>query len=382
SKLASAGLTVGSMPEAQEAHTPWYVRVMLGIAGFIAAAFLLGFVEFGLAFVLESKIASLAAGFMMIAAAYAVFRAAPHSDFGSMFALAVSFTGQALVVYGLWGMLTVRSAQPVVSIAVIEAILALFMPNFIHRVVSAYAAVLASALALASSGAEGVAGGLVALAVAGLWLNEVRFARQHAVVTPIGYGLTLAFIQVEGSNFTGHSVMAILGSHGQTWAMPWMGEALVVAAFLFAVWTLLRRAGWTLPESKSVLSLAIAAAIGAASFKAPGVAGGLMIVLVGFANGNRLLAGLGIAALLYYMALRFRMANDALPAIKGSASVSDGRIVALLDERSIAAFRRLEDGATLAGREVLLRYRVRNGELKFATNAFFFQEGTAKRYEG
>jgi uncharacterized membrane-anchored protein len=31
---------------------------------------------------------------------------------------------------------------------------------------------------------------------------------------------------------------------------------------------------------------------------------------------------------------------------------------------------------------VLLRYRVRNGELKFATNAFFFQEGTAKRYEG
>ena len=83
-----------------------------------------------------------------------------------------------------------------------------------------------------------------------------------------------------------------------------------------------------------------------------------------------------------YMALRFRMANDALPAIKGSASVSDGRIVALLDERSIAAFRRLEDGATLAGREVLLRYRVRNGELKFATNAFFFQEGTAKRYEG
>jgi uncharacterized membrane-anchored protein len=83
-----------------------------------------------------------------------------------------------------------------------------------------------------------------------------------------------------------------------------------------------------------------------------------------------------------YMALRFKMTNDALPAIKRSASVSDGRIVALLDERSIAAFRRLDDGAPLAGREVLLRYRVRNGELKFATNAFFFQEGTARRYEG
>jgi uncharacterized membrane-anchored protein len=83
-----------------------------------------------------------------------------------------------------------------------------------------------------------------------------------------------------------------------------------------------------------------------------------------------------------YMALRFKMANDALPAIKRSGSVADGRIVALLDERSIAAFRRLDGGAPLAGREVLLRYRVRNGELKFATNAFFFQEGSARRYEG
>src|SRR2546427_6741194 len=27
-------------------------------------------------------------------------------------------------------------------------------------------------------------------------------------------------------------------------------------------------------------------------------------------------------------------------------------------------------------------FRSRNGELKFATNAFFFQEGTAKRYAG
>ena len=322
SKLASAGLTVGSMPEAQEAHTPWYVRVMLGIAGFIAAAFLLGFVEFGLAFVLESKIASLAAGFMMIAAAYAVFRAAPHSDFGSMFALAVSFAGQGLVAYGVWGMLNERSAQPWVVIAAIEAILALAVPNFIHRVVSAYAAVVALALALASSGAEGIAGGLAAVAVAGLWLNEVRFARQHAVVTPIGYGLTLAFIQVEGSNFTGHSVMAILGSQGQTWAKPWMGEALVVAVLLSAVWMLLRRAGWSLPESKSILSLAVAGAIGAASFKAPGVAGGLMIVLVGFANGNRLLAGLGIAALLYYVSSYYYLLDATLLAKAGVLAAS------------------------------------------------------------
>jgi uncharacterized membrane-anchored protein len=31
--------------------------------------------------------------------------------------------------------------------------------------------------------------------------------------------------------------------------------------------------------------------------------------------------------------------------------------------------------------EVLLDYRVRDGAVKFATNAFFFQEGHAKTYE-
>jgi len=142
------------------------------------------------------------------------------------------------------------------------------------------------------------------------------------VMTPIGYGLTLAFIQVEGSNFTGHSVMAMLGSDARTWAMPWMGEALVVAAFLVAIGTLLRRAGWTMLESRSILSLAVAAALGAASFKAPGVAGGLMIAIVGFANGNRLLAGLGIAALLYYVSSYYYLLDATLLAKAGVLAAS------------------------------------------------------------
>lgn len=81
-----------------------------------------------------------------------------------------------------------------------------------------------------------------------------------------------------------------------------------------------------------------------------------------------------------YMALRFRMANDAGAAVRAAAS-PDGRIVAAVDERGVATYRRLHDGTPVASGEVLLRYRVRNGEIKFATNAFFFQEGTGQRYE-
>lgn len=81
-----------------------------------------------------------------------------------------------------------------------------------------------------------------------------------------------------------------------------------------------------------------------------------------------------------YMALRFKVANDALPAARGDAA-ADGRIVATLDTRGVASYRRIHDGKALAPNELLLRYRVRRNELKFATNAFFFEEGTAARYE-
>lgn len=60
--------------------------------------------------------------------------------------------------------------------------------------------------------------------------------------------------------------------------------------------------------------------------------------------------------------------------------LASGRIVAGLDADGIASYRRLDDGTPPAGGEVLLHYRVREGQIKFAGNSFFFQKGTAGRY--
>jgi uncharacterized membrane-anchored protein len=90
-----------------------------------------------------------------------------------------------------------------------------------------------------------------------------------------------------------------------------------------------------------------------------------------------------------YMALRFGVAEEAMRALPRTDSElsgntelisRDGRIVVSLDEKGIATFARLDDGQPLTGNEILMRYRVRNGELKFATNAYFFQEGTSEQY--
>lgn len=52
-----------------------------------------------------------------------------------------------------------------------------------------------------------------------------------------------------------------------------------------------------------------------------------------------------------------------------------------LDARDIGSFARLHAGQSLSEEEMLIRYRVRNGAVKLATNAFFFQEGHGAYYE-
>jgi uncharacterized membrane-anchored protein len=60
-----------------------------------------------------------------------------------------------------------------------------------------------------------------------------------------------------------------------------------------------------------------------------------------------------------------------------------GQIVVALDENSVARFVRRHDGRTPLGpREHLLTYRRRGGGIRVGTDAFHFQEGHARRYQG
>lgn len=90
-----------------------------------------------------------------------------------------------------------------------------------------------------------------------------------------------------------------------------------------------------------------------------------------------------------YMALRFAIGNRIQAALRqqGEADTArlepgSGQVIVQLDDNNVAQFQRLDRGKeVLADDEMRLHYRVRQGRVKFATNAFFFQEGHAKRYQ-
>lgn len=221
-----------------------------------------------------------------------------------MFALAVSLAGQALFIYGLLGFFGHSgNAAAWACVAIFESALAAIVPNFLHRVASAYASAIALAYAFVNVGGGFFAPGVTAGAIAWLWLNEARLAKAHSLVTPVAYGLTLAFIQIEATTLLGRGLVA----QGRVFqdvfqqSLAWVGEALVSVALLTTIVVLARRAGWRSGDRSMMLAIAAVAVVAAASFKAPGIAGGLMIVVVGFATANAVLVGIGVAGLILYV---------------------------------------------------------------------------------
>ncbi len=91
-----------------------------------------------------------------------------------------------------------------------------------------------------------------------------------------------------------------------------------------------------------------------------------------------------------YMALRFEVANEIQAQLRKLQTQSgttesllesqDGTIVVTLDNNLVGRFAHFANKQALGENERLMRFRVRNGQVKFATNAFFFQEGTAQIY--
>lgn len=81
-----------------------------------------------------------------------------------------------------------------------------------------------------------------------------------------------------------------------------------------------------------------------------------------------------------FMALRFKVADQLFGRGVTPKDAEDGRIVVKLDEHGVGNFIRRDDGKPLGAGEVALCYRIRNSQVKFATNGFFFQEGHASDY--
>jgi hypothetical protein len=140
-------LELGKAPESAAAERPWYIGLLLGVAGWFAGLLLLIFV--GAVLRPDSGPGALATGLVLLASAWGLFKVDRDGAFVSQMALALSIAGQFALLFGLHESIF-KSDKGIASIALVALLIQLAlvpaMPNRLHRSMSTLFACIAWAV--------------------------------------------------------------------------------------------------------------------------------------------------------------------------------------------------------------------------------------------
>lgn len=311
--LRDAGLVEGSAPAADNIESPWYVKTLLAFSGWLAALFLLGFVGVGFTFIIESNIASVLTGSLMIGGAFALLRM-QKNEFFEHLALAGSLAGQALIIFAIFKTTNHQEEVAWVLVVLLQSLLAVVIPSFVHRVFSSAVGAYALSMALFSLGAPYMVSGIIMFLAAWCWLNEFRYVQHMRKTRAIGYGLILALIPLKGTMIFGSDAFVLLSGKSlpELWIQPWMGEVLAAAVTLYVIWQLLQRYHQALNSRVAITALVSTLILCGVSFEVWGITVGIVIILLGYAGSNRVLLGLGITSLLFYISSYYYLMDTTL----------------------------------------------------------------------
>lgn len=240
---------------------------------------------------------------------------------------------------------------------------------------------------------------LALLVLALFWLPSPGIAFALAWML-LGFGLNRRHLAV----FGGLSLLVYLLIYYYQLQVPlldkalWLGGAAVLLFLLRALLWLVPRLTRTAPPTEQAVADPPGAAL---RWRTAVVLSGLVLAL-GFVNTaiwqREGLLATGRVAILElapvdprslmqgdYMALRFAAGDEVMQRFAAHTPgkpLLDGYVVLVPDGKGVAQVARIQPQAQpQAANEIALRYRMRGGQVRIVTNAYFFPEGQAERYE-
>lgn len=282
--------------------SPWYIRLILGVCGWLGGLFLLAFLGFAWFSAMEETGIGVV-GVVLIAIAYGLYRAT-KSELGEQFALALSLAGQIAIGVALFDGNEASRAWTCFAIGGLQLILMWVMPNPVHRSLSALFAVTALDFGFLLRGFPSPLPVIAAWLTAVFWMDESRWQlRLGDRLVPIASGVTLAGLlglapfafQELGIFFDTVGGEVPLYLRYVFRVLPVVG-ALV---WVWAGWRWTAQVAWRLRAPALLLSVLMAVA----GWWMPGVSLGLLVLLLGFARGRPALMGLGAAAGLLHLSM-------------------------------------------------------------------------------
>ena len=317
--LTQAKLVSGEIPHEREPESPWYVKILLAFSGWLAASFLLGFFFSLFSHLYKNIPLSLGIGSTLIVSAFFLLKM-KSNEFVEHLALALSLAGQILILIGVDRYFHANDSAVIwLIVASIQLILTFIMPNTVHRIASSFTAGIGFATALfyymGNLNLPILYSAGLMLITAWLWLNEFNYPKHIEKIRAIAYGLVLALITLNVTKiFTPYMILGVRYTESTSfaWFQPWMGEVLFSTVTLYVVWTLLKRQQPTISNQTITLALIGTLLLSLLSLQAPGLIVGVMVILLGFSASNRILIGLGVLSLLFFISHYYYALNNTL----------------------------------------------------------------------
>ena len=310
-KMTNANLVEGDEPEFDIINSPWYVKTLLAISGWLGAIFLLGFIFVWFSSLLDEPFVIFFLSFPLFICAYFILLI-PKNEFFEHFAVAVSLAGQALI---FWSLVELQSmSQAWLTFGIIQVLLVCFMASFLHRVFSTVLAALAFELSLTAIGAPYFLGSLLIFPTVWFCLHEFSFVSHYKRINGLMYGLVIATLLLNGNHHLGLNLMSFLSLTAEN--IITVPQRVIFMTFIFASFftarQLLLAYDIRLKTKLSVAVLSFSLILAITTLKAPGILVGLIVILLGFAHSNRVLLGVGVLSLLLYSSSYYSMMEDTL----------------------------------------------------------------------
>ena len=315
-KLNDLGLlnnnVIDKMASSEEG-SPWFINVFFGFTGILSSLFFIGFLSlllFEFSF-FESFIGLLVVGALLSAAGWLLFSNARtrYSPFWNSLAFAITLAGQMYIGFAL----LFEGFDPPISVLLlllVQLIITVVMTNFIYRLLSATVALYCLVYLSSYYGFSEVSLALLAVItiVAHLQRYSIlqRLSQQWRsnfaeIISAIGYASALVLLGVS-VYFIAAEYGYGRGGYEETISYNYyLAQALLTLASLYAAYLILKRYGIKLLSATGLIIIGATAVLGVVSIYVSGLLATSLIIVIAFANSQRVLLGLGIIALVSYI---------------------------------------------------------------------------------
>ena len=309
----------------QELSSPWYIKTLLAFSGWLGAVFFLAFIALFLFMNnnLDEPIFVGAVGILLVVCAYFILRV-PKNEFFEHTGLAISLAGQALVVYSFVGGSLFGDHSDYISwffIGIFHTVLAILMPNFVHRVFSSAFAAISFDASFLLIGASHIVSSIALILLVVLYNNEFKTTKSYQKISGAVYGLMIYWLIVNCIISVDAVFLDLFYRYDKEalFQLPYQViPALFVFAILFSIWEVINPTKKINGYNKKVtvrqaaFVLAFSLVICLLTLTAGGVPAALVIILLGFSRSNKVMMAMGIIALLSYCSVYYYMMEQTL----------------------------------------------------------------------